>query len=263
MKEFRFQAHRGVNTVFPENTLIAYEAAVKQGYKIIELDPRVTADGEFVLHHDGSVNRTGRHSDGSSFTVSTPVSSLTLKELKTLDFGIFKDEKFAGTKIPTLGETLDFIKKNGISIKIDSCFENLGPEALDRFMAEIKDADAEPLIGFTCKSVAMIARAAKEFPYAEIHWDGVSSEEQRQAILGSLKHNRFTVWIPYDNQYTAWFRGEHANESNCAEAKTFAELGIWTLSQKTELEDAVRKFGADAIETNGELKPYMLDEIRV
>ena len=106
----RFQAHRGVNTEYPENTIIAYKAAKEQGYEIIELDPKVTSDGEFVLHHDRTVNRTGRQSDGSQIEKPTRVDELTLAELKTLDFGLFKDEKFAGTKIPTFAEMLDFIK---------------------------------------------------------------------------------------------------------------------------------------------------------
>ena len=44
-----FQAHKGVSTEYPENTMPAFIAAVEQGYKIIELDVSVTKDGKFVL----------------------------------------------------------------------------------------------------------------------------------------------------------------------------------------------------------------------
>ena len=59
-----FEAHRGVSTEFPENTLPAFVAAKEQGYHMIELDPRVTADGQWVVHHDSKVGRTCRLPSG-------------------------------------------------------------------------------------------------------------------------------------------------------------------------------------------------------
>lgn len=257
----RFQAHRGVNTEYPENSLAAYRAAKEQGYELIELDPKVTADGKFVLHHDRTVNRTGRYPNGSPIEEKTELSSLTLAQLRELDFGVFKDEKFRGTKIPTFTEMLDFIKEARISIKIDNVFQSFTAEQTDRFFAEIKNANCEELVGFSCKTTDMFERVAREFPYAELHWDGVPDKETKEKMLSSLKNNRFTIWIPYDNDYTAWFSGEHATAQNCEYVKTFADLGIWTLATMEELKGAV-EFGADAMETNGELKPYMLKDVK-
>lgn len=45
----KFQAHRGVGTEFPENTMPAFIAAAAQGYDYIELDPAFTADGKCVI----------------------------------------------------------------------------------------------------------------------------------------------------------------------------------------------------------------------
>ena len=42
----KLQAHRGVSTEYPENTMASFEAAVLQGYDVIELDPNYTADGQ-------------------------------------------------------------------------------------------------------------------------------------------------------------------------------------------------------------------------
>ena len=61
-----FQAHRGVSTENPENTMPAFESAVRQGYEIIELDVSVTKDLKFVLLHDDTLNRTGRDENGDS-----------------------------------------------------------------------------------------------------------------------------------------------------------------------------------------------------
>ena len=58
-------AHRGVYSEYPENTMPAFKAAAEQGYEVIELDPAVTKDGVIVFVHDSTINRTGRRQDGS------------------------------------------------------------------------------------------------------------------------------------------------------------------------------------------------------
>ena len=56
----KLQAHRGVCTEAPENTMAAYRLAVAQGYDIIEFDPKCTKDDMWVVHHDMTLNRTCR-----------------------------------------------------------------------------------------------------------------------------------------------------------------------------------------------------------
>lgn len=51
-------AHRGLSAEQPENTLAAFEAAAKAGFKAVELDVRATADGEVVVLHDAGLERT-------------------------------------------------------------------------------------------------------------------------------------------------------------------------------------------------------------
>ena len=70
-------AHRGGAGRWPENTLYAFERAGAMGVDVIETDVRATADGELVVIHDESVERT---TDGAG-----PVASLTLAEVKRLD----------------------------------------------------------------------------------------------------------------------------------------------------------------------------------
>jgi glycerophosphoryl diester phosphodiesterase len=86
-------AHRGASTEAPENTATAFEAAVGAGAGAVEFDVRVTADGEAVVIHDATVDRT---TDGVG-----PVRDLTLAEVQRLRIGP------GGTEhVPTLGETL-------------------------------------------------------------------------------------------------------------------------------------------------------------
>ena len=79
-------AHRGASAHAPENTLAAYELALVQGAHGVELDAKLSADGEVVVIHDATVDRT---TDGKG-----RVSQLTLAALRELDAGSFFSEKF-------------------------------------------------------------------------------------------------------------------------------------------------------------------------
>ena len=61
-----YQAHRGLSTDFPENTIPAFQGAIDYGFKFIELDPNFTKDNQCVLMHDNTINRTCRLANGAS-----------------------------------------------------------------------------------------------------------------------------------------------------------------------------------------------------
>ncbi|MBZ0160685.1 MAG: glycerophosphodiester phosphodiesterase [bacterium] len=92
-------AHRGASAQAPENTMAAFEKAVELGADAIELDLHVSRDGELVVIHDVTLDRT---TDGRG-----PVHTHSLQELKQLDAGRWFGESFAGQRIPTLAEVLD------------------------------------------------------------------------------------------------------------------------------------------------------------
>ena len=77
-----YQAHKGVSTENPENTMPAFVAAIEQGYDIIELDVAPTRDLRFVLIHDAKLNRTGRNPDGSELTEEIKITDITYEEFK-------------------------------------------------------------------------------------------------------------------------------------------------------------------------------------
>ena len=97
-------AHRGENQEHPENTLSAFKAAIDMGAQMIEFDVRLTKDKKPVIMHDRSVDRT---TNGKGL-----VSELTFEEIRKLDAGSWKSEKFKGEKVPTLEETLDIMPQN-------------------------------------------------------------------------------------------------------------------------------------------------------
>jgi len=92
-------AHRGASANAPENTLSAFRLAWKKDADGIEGDFFLTADGQVVCIHDDNTKRTAGK--------AMPVKTSTLEELRTLEYGAWKDPKYRGEKIPVLSEVLD------------------------------------------------------------------------------------------------------------------------------------------------------------
>lgn len=84
-------AHRGASGTLPENTLAAYELAVRQRADMIEIDLHRTADGATVVAHDADLSRLGGRGQ---------IADATLAEVRSLDAG-------GGELVPTLEEVLD------------------------------------------------------------------------------------------------------------------------------------------------------------
>jgi glycerophosphoryl diester phosphodiesterase len=100
---FEIVCHRGANRIAPENTLPALECALAGGFDFIEVDLHMTTDGEIVVIHDPTLDRT---TNGTG-----PVCDHSLAELRDLDAGAWFDPHFAGTKIPILNEVLALLKR--------------------------------------------------------------------------------------------------------------------------------------------------------
>lgn len=77
-------AHRGASSIAPENTLPAFEEAIKAGTDYIETDVHQTADGKVVIMHDLSVNRTCQLSENHSKKKKLLIKQLTLTEFSQL-----------------------------------------------------------------------------------------------------------------------------------------------------------------------------------
>lgn len=104
-------AHRGYCADAPENTLSAYRLAKRKGFAYVECDVSFTSDGVAVLLHDNTVDRT---SDGTG-----NIKEMTFEEVRALDFGSWKDEAYAGEKIPTFEEFLLLCKRLGLQPYIE------------------------------------------------------------------------------------------------------------------------------------------------
>ena len=119
MKKPLIIAHRGASALAPENTFAAFRKAIEDGAEGIEFDVRLSKDGEVIVFHDATLARL---SDRKNL-----VSSLTTEELQKIDVGSWfarlktksANGDFSGETIPTLRETLDFLKDFGGLIYVE------------------------------------------------------------------------------------------------------------------------------------------------
>lgn len=119
-------AHRGASAYAPEHTAAAYRLAIEQKADFVEQDLQITKDGVLVCLHDLTLERTtnveeifpdrfkqGISEDQQPGTQTAKhwyVSDFTLTEIKRLDAGSWKDEKFKGERVPTWQEAIDLVR---------------------------------------------------------------------------------------------------------------------------------------------------------
>ncbi len=145
-------AHRGANANAPENTMAAFQLAMDQGADGFELDVRLSGDGQVVVIHDGTVDRT---TNGSG-----RVSEMSLKQLKSLDAG-------GGERIPALAEVLAKFGGNGlINIELknfSSIFDGL-PHKVAELIIHYKLVDSVIVSSFNPINFRRIRRLLPDVP---------------------------------------------------------------------------------------------------
>lgn len=103
--------HRGFSGKYPENTMLAFRKALEAGVDGIELDVQLSKDGEVVICHDETVDRT---TNGKG-----EIRSLTLAELKELDASSIFAGQYGKNEIPTLREYFELVKDLPIETNVE------------------------------------------------------------------------------------------------------------------------------------------------
>jgi glycerophosphoryl diester phosphodiesterase len=167
--------HRGASGDAPENTLASVNLAWQRNADAVEIDIYLTKDHQIVAFHDGTTKRTAGG-------VDKPIVEQTLRELKKLDAGSWKNIKYAGEKIPTLKEILATIpeeKRLFIEIKC-------GVEILSQLKEELKEAGKKPeqtaIISF---SIDVVRESKKLMPELETYF-----------IAGFKQDKETKIWEP-------------------------------------------------------------------
>lgn len=155
-------AHRGASGECPENTMIAFRRAVEQSAAMIECDLQLTADGHVVVFHDWNLDRT---TDGHGL-----LSSLTLQQVRALDAGAWRGDRFRGERVPTLEELLELaLPRTQLNLELKS---RGGAEAAHRLamatIAAVSCRDGFGEVIFSSFNIETLEALRDVSPYAQI-----------------------------------------------------------------------------------------------
>ncbi|HET9764975.1 MAG TPA: glycerophosphodiester phosphodiesterase [Casimicrobiaceae bacterium] len=107
----RHCAHRGAGKLAPENTLAAMQVGFAHGYRMVEFDVKLSADGVPFLLHDDTLERT---TDGRG-----PAGALAWAKLARLDAGSWHSRAFAREPVPTLEVIAGWAIENGVACNVE------------------------------------------------------------------------------------------------------------------------------------------------
>ncbi len=230
-------AHRGASHDAPENTIAAFRLAWEQGADGIEADFRLTRDGKIVCIHDETTARTAGK--------AVAVADASLAELRRLDVGAGKAERWRGERIPTLEEILAELPI-GSSIFIEL---KDGPEMVAPLRQILTGAGIAPervrLLAFSPLLVGLLKEQLPEFrsclnlSYRRV--DGVHTPppDQVAALLASCRADGLSSASSplLDAGFVAKLR------------RTGLELHVWTVDSLRTARH-YRALGVDSIMTN-------------
>lgn len=156
----RNYGHRGFSGAYPENTMLAFEKALEAGCEGIEFDVHLTRDGELVIIHDETIDRTSNQTG--------KVRDMTYEELCQVDFSYRFVGQFGFQKIPTLREYFALVQGRDIVTNIElktGVYEYPGIEqAVFDLIQEYHMEDKVIISSFNHHSVLRMKEIAPELP---------------------------------------------------------------------------------------------------
>ncbi|OGR96297.1 MAG: hypothetical protein A2016_03650 [Elusimicrobia bacterium GWF2_62_30] len=250
--------HRGTRGTRPENTLPAFEEALRAGVDVLELDLGVTKDGVVVISHEPGVNPAiCLDPEGKKLDKLVPFNSLTLEEVKKYDCGAVQNPRFPrqvpvpGTAIPTLDEVFSLVEKSthpgaaAVEFNIETKIFPFDPKAspypavFAKLVADVvKQHGMEKRVilqSFDVRTLREMKKLAPEIRTAQLTY------EELVDIVAALKGSKTDIWSPnYE-----WITIESIKEAHAAGIP----VAPWTLNTPEAWEAAIAA-GVDAIITD-------------
>jgi glycerophosphoryl diester phosphodiesterase len=172
-------AHRGLSVSYPENTLIAFEAAKNAGIEWIETDISMLKDEELIIFHDETLGRT--------VSGKKNISDCVWAELVNADAGIWKGKKYTGEKLLSLFDALSWAEKNAVTLILEMKCYGARQRRLAEVMANFLNPwQKEHLIisSFDIEFLHHFGKVAPEMRLASIHNNMPEDVEYLTRTLG-------------------------------------------------------------------------------
>lgn len=167
-------AHRGGAGLWPENTLYAFEHAVELGVDVLEMDVQSTKDGELVVIHDETVDRTTNGTGRVEELTLAQIQDLDAGYTWTADDGASYPFRGQGLRIPTLAEVLTTFPKAKMNIEIK---QRAIVAPLCRMLREYGMAERVLIAAFDAQTMSQFHRLCPEVATA-------AAEKEIRAFYG-------------------------------------------------------------------------------
>ncbi len=212
-------AHRGASAYAPENTLAAFELAIQQAADAIEMDVKLTADGEVVVIHDQTLDRTTGKSGR--------VGKSTLAELRTLDAGSHFDISFKGEPLPTLSDVFEKIGKRILyNIELTN-YASLTDDLPEKTAALVEAYDLVGEVLFSSFNPLALIRVRRRLPAAPI------ALLAGGGIVGRLARSGVGALLAYQALHVAY--PDVTPELVAATHRRNCRLHVYTVNDKDEM----------------------------
>lgn len=231
-------AHRGASYDGPENTLAAVQLAWEQQADGVEVDIQLSRDGHIVVFHDEDTKRFD--------TIGKRVRDLTLEELRTLDVGSHKGEKWQGEGIPLLSDILSHIPPEKIILIEIKC----GPEIISALQRDISNgslaAEQVLFIGFhreTMRAIKNYFPAHRALRLYEFYRDPMKGWcPKAEALIAEVREDNLdgldvSHGPAIDQQFVARIQAAQL------------PLYVWTVNDRREAK-RLQRFGVAGITTD-------------
>ena len=233
--------HRGASGYAPENTLPAFKMAADMGADGVELDIQLTSDGEIVVCHDETIDRT---SNGAGW-----LKDFTFKELRRLDFSN-GNAAYEGVKIPTMEEVFDLLRPTGLVINIELKTGIIFYDRIEEKILELTKrkgwADRVIYSSFNHYTVRRIKELDPAAKVGLLYGDGPIDMPGYGLRLGAdALHPAF-----YNLQYPDFME----DSRRCG-----LDVNVWTVNSDADL-ILCREYGVNAVITNYPAKAIKLYE---
>lgn len=234
-KQVENVAYRGATGYAPENTIAAFDLAVDMKADTIEIDVQRSKDGELVVIHDTTVDRT---TDGTG-----EVGDLSFEQLRSLDAGSWFGEQFASEPIPAFEEILDrYHGKIGILIELKApeLYPGIEEQVADALLEHNLDRPQNEKIIIQSFNFASMKKMDQLLPRVSI---GVLTSNRADTTVEALQE--FSTYADWINPSYGIVTEELVNDVH----SLGMQIGSWTVRSQ-EAADFLFEMGVDAIITD-------------
>lgn len=235
-------AHRGASGYCPENTISSVKKALEIGVDLVEIDVHLSKDGEVVVIHDETIDRT---TNGEGL-----IADYTLEELKKLDAGTWFGEDFEGEQIPTFREVLELCNGNAILLievkKGKGYYENIEAKCW-QIIQELGAEDWVEFQSFYDYSLVQMELAKVSVPKHKLLvgvYPGLPIYVDQQLKFGNY-FNKNEIEVDGVNPNLKFVSKAFLNKLNEKSLSTY----VWTVNELDDMQKLI-DCGVDGIITN-------------